>query len=166
MEIRVSKGNQIKSTQGIEARIVWNPKFIRNVDNAFGRGNQLQKFIDATILESIEPYLPRDTGELVTSGKLNTVIGSGRLIWKTPYARYLYYGMLMVDPVFGVGAFHDPVTGRFWSRRGVRKVLTDVPLKFRGGGKRGSFWAERYLRDNLSALEKNIQLKAGELLRL
>ena len=155
----------INTDAGISLKLAWNPAFVSAANSVLSRGGELQKVIDATILESIEPYMPFDTGELRNSGYRNTVIGSGKLVWRTPYARYLYHGLLMVDPVYGKGAFHDPVTGRYWSRRGVKKIVSDTPLKFRGGGKRGARWADRWVSDNLEAFEKNLNRKAGELLR-
>lgn len=151
--------------QGVEVKTEWSRGFKQNLEDSFGNGGLLQRWIDAAILESIEPYLPRDTGQLVASGLLHTRIGSGILVWKTPYARYLYEGYLMVDPKTGKGAFHDPVSVRFWSRPGITKELTKTPLSFHGGGKRGSKWPEKWMSDNLNEFETNLQKKAGELLR-
>lgn len=48
------------------------------------------------------------------------VIGN-LVVYPGPYARYLYYGKLMVDPE----------TGSSWVRKGEHKVLTDRNLVFR-----------------------------------
>ena len=112
----------------------------------FGIGEAVQKQVDESVLKYCEPYLPFDRGILRDSGYTATVIGSGKVIWDTPYARYQYYGKLMVDPVYRVGAFYNPNYG-FWSRRGVQKELTEKPLNYHGGGLRGSHWASRMWAD-------------------
>lgn len=62
------------------------------------------------------PYVPALTGSLTerTRAVGNTVVYPG------PYARYLYYGKLMVDPD----------TGSPWAKKGATKVLTDRNLVF------------------------------------
>ena len=51
-----------------------------------------QQKLDAVVLQDSNYYVPKDTGKLEESGILNTVIGSGEVIWRTPYARAQYYG--------------------------------------------------------------------------
>lgn len=62
------------------------------------------------------PYVPALTGSLTQRTRAigNTVVYPG------PYARYLYYGKLMVDPD----------TGSPWAKKGATKVLTDRNLVF------------------------------------
>ena len=148
-------------------KIKWNPEFLRAVANTFSEGGTLQQWVDSSILESITPYLPFDTGMLAASGRLNTIIGSGKIIWNTPYAQYLYYGLLMVDPDYLIGAFHNPITGRFWSRPSVKKIPDPQgrQLQFQKlQPKSGPFWAERWMEDNLVEFTKNLTIKAGELI--
>lgn len=51
-----------------------------------------QRKLDAQVLKDSNFYCPMDTGILQKSAILNTVIGSGRIIWNTPYAHEQYYG--------------------------------------------------------------------------
>lgn len=55
------------------------------------KGGRAQRALDAAILETCEPYIPVDTGTMRNSGTIYTVIGSGRIIWQTPYVRKQYY---------------------------------------------------------------------------
>lgn len=50
-----------------------------------------QRKLDAQVLKDSNFYCPMDTGTLQKSAILNTVIGSGRIIWNTPYAVEQYY---------------------------------------------------------------------------
>lgn len=63
-----------------------------------------------------EPYVPMLTG----SFKNRTQVKDNLIIYPGPYARYLYYGKLMVDPE----------TGSAWVRKGASKVVTDKNLVF------------------------------------
>lgn len=63
-----------------------------------------------------EPFVPMLTGSL----KNRTQVKDNLIIYPGPYARYLYYGKLMVDPQ----------TGSAWARSGSTKVLTDKNLVF------------------------------------
>lgn len=63
-----------------------------------------------------EPFVPARTESLAN----RTQVKDNLIIYQGPYARYLYYGKLMVDPD----------TGSAWARENVTKVLTDKNLVF------------------------------------
>lgn len=105
------------------------------------QGGKVQKFFSNEVMRFSDRYVPFASGTLKNSAQ---VIPSGDAItYTTPYARYLWFGKLYVDPKTGKGAFHDPVTGRFWSRPGVQKIATTKSLKFNGAPMRGERWVER-----------------------
>ncbi len=52
---------------------------------------KVQQVIDNEVLRLNNPYIPKDTGQLIRSGLQNTTIGSGEVIYSTPYARKQYY---------------------------------------------------------------------------
>ena len=56
--------------------------------------HKAQEALDAAVLQDSNYFIPHDTGTLEESGTSNTVIGGGKVIWKTPYARYQYYEQL------------------------------------------------------------------------
>ena len=51
----------------------------------------MQQVIDSECLRLMDPYVPLDTGALRDSGILHTTIGSGEIIYRSPYARKQYY---------------------------------------------------------------------------
>ena len=67
-------------------------------------------------VKDTSPYVPMLTGSLDT----RTQVEGGNIIYPGPYARYLYYGKLMVDPN----------TGSSYAPKGGTKVLTDKNLVF------------------------------------
>ena len=62
------------------------------------------------------PYVPMLTGSM----NLRTQVVGGTITYPGPYARYLYYGKLMVDPN----------TGSSFAPKGGTKVVTDKNLVF------------------------------------
>lgn len=66
-------------------------------------------------------------------------IGSGKIQYLAPYARYQYYGKLMVSSV----------TGSSYARHGEKKVLTDIDLVYSTFKEplAGKLWFERMKAD-------------------
>lgn len=50
-----------------------------------------QKVLDNEVLKDSNYFCPMDTGTLKKSAILHTVLGSGLVVWKTPYADKMYY---------------------------------------------------------------------------
>ena len=82
--------------------------------------------IKGQVLSDCNEFCPEDQSVLINSSlsqsKVLSYFGESelRLIWVTPYARYLYYGLLMVDSV----------TKRAWAKKGNNKILTDKELTY------------------------------------
>ena len=54
-------------------------------------GGRVQQIIDSEVLRRCDPYVPKDTGQLIDSGIIATDIGSGEVKYETPYAAAQYY---------------------------------------------------------------------------
>lgn len=147
MEIKSPRGKVLINNKTMKAEVVWSPLFENSMNRRFGIGSPLQNFVDSEFMNDIKPYMPFKQGVLISSMTLNTVIGQGVNITRTPYARFLYYGKLMVDSV----------TGSAWALPGGTKVVTDIDLVFHGGSKRGSFWDKRWASGNLNQFTNKIQ---------
>ena len=52
---------------------------------------QVQAPLDALILQDSNFFCPIKTGTLQKSAIINSKIGNGEIIWRTPYARRQYY---------------------------------------------------------------------------
>ena len=119
-----------------DMELVWNSKF------AVIRSEQIQKaqeFVDSECIRLMKPYTPFRNGFLEKSATLGTVIGSGLIKQEQDYARYQYYGMLMVSSI----------TGSAYSS-GEGKVLTDIPLQHDKSKhpQADPFWFERMKADH------------------
>ena len=51
------------------------------------KGGRAQQFVDDEVIRRMEPYMPRQTGEMIESMVTATEVGSGEVIVDTPYAR-------------------------------------------------------------------------------
>lgn len=78
--------------------------------------NKAQHAVAIQAQKDTSPYVPALTGSL----DQRTRVDENQIIYPGPYARYLYYGKLMVDPA----------TGSSYAPKGTTKVLTDKNLVF------------------------------------
>lgn len=117
-------------------------------------GGYIQKVVDATVIRECFPYLPFDEGVLAGSANTATEIGSGEVIYDTPYARYQYYG-----EVYGPNI---PIV-----ENGVVTGYFSPPEKFPTGEKlqysteknpmAGSHWFDRAMADHKDDVLKEAQ---------
>lgn len=90
----------------------------------------VQMFVTNTVNRRITRYMPFRSGALAT--KLKHIKSATEIEVLGPYARYQYYGKVMVDPVTGAAGFIDK-DGQWKSRTKathVPKVKTDRDLKY------------------------------------
>lgn len=121
-------------------------------------GGRTQKVIDSSFMGYMDKYMPMDEDEqMITSMYNSTKVGSGDININVPHAHYQHEGEKYVDPKYGVGAFHDPVSGRYWSRPGIKKVPSGKKLNYHGGALRGDHFVERMLADHIEDI-----LNAGQ----
>jgi hypothetical protein len=116
-----------------------------------------QKVIDSVFMGNLDKYMPMDSSQMITSMYNSTKVGSGEININTPYAHYQHEGDLYVDPKYKIGAFHDPISGRYWSRLGIKKIPSGKKLKYHGGANRGDHFVERMLADHFEDI-----LNAGQ----
>lgn len=56
-----------------------------------GKLKSCQAPLDAMVMTDSNYFVPLKTGTLQKSAIINTRLGSGVIVWRTPYARRLYY---------------------------------------------------------------------------
>lgn len=120
-----------------------------------------QKVIDSAFMGYMEPYMPKDNNQMIISMYNSTKVGSGEININTPYTHYQHEGILYINPKYKKGGFYDAVSGRYWSRPGIKKIPSDKRLTYHGGALRGSHFVERMLADHfkdiLNAGQKEIE---------
>lgn len=80
------------------------------------RCKQAEHVLAVQVEKDTQPFVPALTGSLNTRTR---VVGN-EVVYPGPYARFLYYGKVMVDPN----------TGSTWAPKGGTKVVTDRNLVF------------------------------------
>ena len=96
-----------------------------------------EHFVAVQVKKDTNPYVPFLTGSL----DQRTLVDSNAIIYPGPYARFLYYKKVMVDPE----------TGSTYAPKGGTKVLTDKNLVFTTSGhaQAQSHWFEASKAENL-----------------
>jgi hypothetical protein len=105
----------------------WSVDFSTRRNRQFDRA---QEFVDSEVLRLTTPYVPRDEGDLIRSGIRNTVIGSGKVSYRTPYARRLYYSR-------GFSFRGAPQRGERWFERMKRQHKKYILVRAREVFERG-----------------------------
>lgn len=104
------------------------------------RFKRAQTFVDSEVLRLMDPLTPMRSKNLIRSALSATETGAGLIRYNVPYARYHYYGKLMVGS--------------------APKKLTDIDMTYEGAPQRGPKWFERMKAQNKKAILKG----AGEYL--
>lgn len=98
---------------------------------------RVQKLLTSEVARHSDPYVPMQQGIL----KNTRIIEDDGIIYNTPYARYQYYGKVMV--------------GR------APKKLTERNLAYHGAPKRGAFWDLRMWADKKEIILDGLAKEAG-----
>lgn len=110
------------------------------------KGGLIQKVIDTEIIRWCTDYVPFDEGVLTQSAYTATQIGSGLIVYDTPYARYQYYG-----EVYGPNFLVTIGGEKVWrSPPGIKKHPTGRKMNYNleKHPNAGSHWFERAMADH------------------
>lgn len=139
----MAKKNSIETPRGklyqvhfkngrVTCALRWNPGFGADRSRRF---DSVQQFVDSEVLRRCGPYVPMQTGMLMRSGELGTVIGSGEVRYVAPYARRLYYGTH-----FRFDRTAHPNAGAIWFERAMidhKAAILRGAAKLAGGTANG-----------------------------
>ena len=123
------------------------------------QGGDVQRFAVQTCRIHMDKYVPMDNGTLAE----NVIEQPDRIIYNTPYAHYMYEGILYVDPDYGYGAI--PIKDKegnvqgFYSRKGITKVPSGKSLQYDTSkhAYAGPKWDERMWSAERKEVIKEIQ---------
>lgn len=121
-------------------------------------GGHVQKVVDTAVIRECLPYLPFDEGVLAGSANTATKIGSGEVVYDTPYARYLYYG-----EVYGpnIPIIENGIITGYWSP--PEKFPTGKKLEYSTeiNPQAGSHWFDRAMEVHKDEILKEAQNAAN-----
>lgn len=112
-----------------------------------------QFYLDSKIMTDMVPYMPNNTGTFInlTRARSAAIAGTGEVIaGAPPYGRFLYEGKVMVDPV----------TNSPWSRKGVKKVVTERDLTY-SNPKATPHWFDTAKKNHGKSWIKEVKKIAG-----
>ena len=113
----MSNIRQPSNFQSDGMNLTWNRNFSREISANF---SDIQKYVDSECIRLMAQYTPMQTGMLQRNAITSIRIGTGKITYNSPYARYQYYGKLMVSSV----------TGSAWARYGESKIITGKNLNY------------------------------------
>ena len=151
----------------MSTRVKVNMKPVNRIVTRLGLNKTGDVQMQATriINQRITRYMPYRTGALAT--KLKFIKSPTEIEVLGPYARYQYYGEVMVDPETRAADFKDK-DGQWKSRRGVPKVRSGRPIQYTKTKHplAGPFWDRRLMAAEGAQIAKELQTyvdrKAGK----
>ena len=152
----------------MKTKIKLQMKPVDTIVNRLGLGSNGDVQMQATriINQRITRYMPFRTGVLATKSKY--IKSPTEIEVLSPYARYMYYGEVMVDPVTRAAGFKDK-DGQWKSRKDVPKVRSGRPIEYDRTTKHpnaGPFWDKRMMAAEGGQIAAEIQTyvdrKAGK----
>lgn len=109
-----------------------------NLGYFLGRVDEALPKLAKIIIQDTTPYVPHEKGRLEKA----IIRNNGRqIIYKKPYARYLWHGKLMLAP-----------NGSSWAKKGEKKHVVDKDLNFDQSVNpyAGKYWFLRSKNSNLN----------------
>lgn len=150
------------SNGGFRVTVVFNGSDDLLKKHHLEKGGLVQQTIDKSVIDWNLQYCPWQTGSLAKSAYSATQIGSGKVVYPGPYARYLYYG-----EVYGpnIPVFEDDtgIPTRFFSPPGQKKHPTGRMLEYNTDTNplAGSHWFERMKADHCEDILREAKSVAG-----
>lgn len=86
----------------------------------------VQQAIDSAVIRYSMPYWAWDTGTLANSPYEASDIGSGEVVYDTPYAAEMYYGIRANGMPVNYHLDHNPLAGAFPIERMKADHLADI----------------------------------------
>lgn len=148
MIVETPRGRVFVNDATGKAELTWNTNFHQRWTKQY---SEAQVFVDSEVLRLCEPYIPMKTSMLIKSGILGTVVGSGLVQWIAPYAKFQYYGKVMIGET----------SRSAYAMKGEKKVVTNKNLVYHGGGIRGSFWFRRMKEVHGDTIIRGAKQRAG-----
>ncbi|WP_143314496.1 minor capsid protein [Clostridium sp. HBUAS56017] len=102
------------------------------------KGGKVQQFFTNEVARQSNPYIPFDNGGLKDK---QVQILPDKIKYNAPYARYQYYGKVMVG--------------------NAPKKVTDKDLSYHGAPKRGKMWDKRMWADRGKEIVRSVASFAG-----
>ena len=117
-------------------------------DHGLDRDGRVVRHLRDTADRLMNPFIPMDNGML---RRLKTYPKNNEIKYTSPYAKYQYYGKLMLTK-----------SGSSWAKKGEKKFETGKKLKYHTSGT-GAKWDKLMLQRRKNDLVKDVEnyIKTG-----
>ena len=126
---------------------------LKNIDPSIldGRATKLEQKMAKQVMEDTREFVPADTLSLDS----RTYVIGNKIVYPGPYARFLWYGMRMVNALTGKGPMYIPNVGWRWPK-GATLRATDTPLHISTAVHKHatSHWMDASISRNMKKWEK------------
>lgn len=129
---------------------------LQNIMEKLQPDGKAQYMFSSKLMDIADDYVPKNTGVLKNSAYVEK--NGTAIVYDMPYARIMWYGKVMVDPITNKAAFFKEGYG-FWSRPkkyGIYKVESDRTFNYKEAPRRGPYWVERAYIDNEQTLQQEL----------
>lgn len=116
-------------------------------------GGLVQQTIDKSVIDWNLQYCPWESGSMAKGAYTATQIGSGRVVYPGPYARYQYYGEVY-GPNIPVFEDNSGAPTRFFSPPEKHPTGRALTYNTDTNPMAGPFWFERMKADHASDIVK------------
>lgn len=108
-------------------------------DHGLDENGSVQAKLLSDFDKFMDPYIPMDSGTLKNT---KTHPNKHSIKYTSPYAHYMYKGKVATGP----------------SRpKGVKRTISNIPLKYQGAPKRGVEWDKRMWNDRKNDILRDLQ---------
>ena len=108
-------------------------------DHGLNENGGVTRFLRDDVDRLCDPYIPMASGPLKNT---KTYPSNHEIRYTSPYAHYMYKGKKAVGP----------------SRpKGVKRAISNMPLKYQGAPKRGAEWDKRMMNDRKKDIIKDVE---------
>lgn len=136
------------ATSGFSIKIKMNSTSKIIKDHGLDPNGRVVRYLRDTADRLMNPFVPMDNGMLRRN---KTYPRNSEIKYNSPYAKYQYYGKLMLTK-----------NGASWAKLGEKKVLTSKKLKYHTSGT-GAHWDKLMMQRCKNDLIKDVEnyIKSG-----
>jgi len=127
-------------------------------DKGLTANGSVQTFHTQNVLNRIQKYMPYRTGATIKTMIAQTDINKPEIVLDVPFGKFLYHGVLMVDPVTGAAGFQD-ADGQWKSWKNRPKVKSDRPITYTKSKNplAGPYWDRRLKAAEMAVMQADLQ---------
>ena len=123
-------------------------------DHGLDKDGRVVRYLRDTADRLMMPFIPGGAKGKLAKNKIYP--SNNEIKYKSPYAKYQYYGKMYISPKLKVSGIILKKYDRWWSPEGETKIATNKKLKYHTSGT-GPKWNELMMQRRKNDLVKDIE---------